>query len=40
MPINVFDNSSNNSENDTDNSFFVRKPYIKSTILKLILKNT
>ena len=30
MPINVFGNSSNNSENRIDTSIFVQKPYLRT----------
>ena len=30
MPINVFGNSSNNSENKIDSSLFVQKPYLRT----------
>ena len=34
MPINVFGNSSNNSENRIDTCFFVQKPYLRTTYLE------
>ena len=30
MPINVFCNSSNNSDNKIDTSLFVQKPYLRT----------
>ena len=44
MPINVFGNSSNNSDNKIDTSLFVQKPYlrinyIESNIEDIDLKN-
>ena len=30
MPINVFGNSSNNSDHEIDTSLFVQKPYLRS----------
>ena len=30
MPINVFGNSSNNSDNKIDTSLFVQKPYLRT----------
>ena len=34
MPINVFGNSSNNSDNKIDTSFFVQKPYLRSNYIE------
>ena len=34
MPINVFGNSSNNSQNKIDTSLFVQKPYLKSNYIE------
>ena len=34
MPINVFGNSSNNSDNKIDTSLFVRKPYLRSNYIE------
>ena len=34
MPINVFGNSSNNSDNKNDTSLFVQKPYLKTNFIK------
>ena len=34
MPINVFGNSSNNSDNKIDTSLFVQKPYLRHNYLE------
>ena len=34
MPGNVFGNSSNSSENKSDTSFFLRKPYSRTTYIE------
>ena len=34
MPINVFGNSSNNSENKIDTSLFVQKPYLRTNYME------
>ena len=34
MPINVFGNSSNNSDNKIDTSLFVQKPYLRSNYIE------
>ena len=34
MPINVFGNSSNNSDNKIDISIFVQKPYLRSNYIE------
>ena len=34
MPINVFGNSSNNSEHKIDASLFVQKPYLRSNYIE------
>ena len=34
MPINVFGNSSNNSEQKIDTSFFVQKPYLRTNYIE------
>ena len=34
MPINVFGNSSNNSDNKIDTSFFVQKPYLRTNYIE------
>ena len=34
MPINVFGNSSNNSDNKIDTSFFLQKPYLKTNYIE------
>ena len=34
MPINVFGNSSNNSENKIDTSIFVQKPYLRTNYIE------
>ena len=34
MPINVFGNSSNNSENKIDTSLFVQKPYLRANYIE------
>ena len=34
MPINVFGNSSNNSDNKTDTSLFVQKPYLRHNYIE------
>ena len=34
MPINVFGNSSNNSDNKIDNSMFVQKPYLRTNYIE------
>ena len=34
MPINVFGNSSNNSDNKIGNSLFVQKPYLRSNCME------
>ena len=34
MPINVFGNSSNNSENKNDTSLSVQKPYLRKNYIK------
>ena len=34
MPINVFGNSSNSSDNKIDTSFFVQKPYLRHNYIE------
>ena len=34
MPINVFGNSSSNSDNKIDTSLFVQKPYLRSNYME------
>ena len=34
MPINVFGNSSNNSDNNIDTSLFVQKPYLRTNYIE------
>ena len=34
MPINVFGNSSNNSEHKIDTSLFIQKPYLRSRYIE------
>ena len=34
MPINVFGNSSNNSENKIDTNLFVQKPYLRTNYIE------
>ena len=34
MPINVFGNSSNNSDNKIDTSLFVQKPYLRTNYIE------
>ena len=34
MPINVFGNSSNNSEQEIDTSLFVQKPYLRTNYIE------
>ena len=34
MPINVFGNSSNNSDNKIDTSSFVQKPYLRNNFIE------
>ena len=34
MPINVFGNSSNNSDNKIDTSLFVQKPYLRHNYIE------
>ena len=34
MPINVFGNSSNNSEQKIDTSLFVQKPYLRTNCME------
>ena len=34
MPINVFGNSSNNSDNKIDTSLFVQRPYLRSDYIE------
>ena len=34
MPVNVFGNSSNNSENKIDSTVFVQKPFLRTTYLE------
>ena len=34
MPINVFGNSSNSSDNNIDTSLFVRKPYLRTNYIE------
>ena len=36
MPINVFGNSSNNSDNIIDTSLFVQKPYLRTNSIESI----
>ena len=36
MPINVFGNSSNISDNKLDTSLFVRKPYLRTNYIEAI----
>ena len=39
MPLNVFGNSSNNSEHKIDTSFFVQKPYLRTKYLESNLEE-
>ena len=39
MPINVFGDSSNNSDNKIDTSLFVKKPYLKSNYIESNLEE-
>ena len=34
MPINLFENSSNSSDNEIDTSLFVQKPYLKTNYIE------
>ena len=34
MPINVFENSPNNSDNKGDTSLFVQKPYLRNNYIE------
>ena len=34
MPINIFGNSSNNSDNKIDTSLFVQKPYLRTNYIE------
>ena len=39
MPINVFGNSSNNSDNKVDTSLFVQKPYLRTSYIEANIKE-
>ena len=39
MPISVFGNSSNNSDNKTDTSLFVQKPYLRTNYIESSLEE-
>ena len=39
MPINVFGNSSKNSEHKIDTSLFVQKPYLRNSYIERIKKE-
>ena len=39
MPINVFGNSSNNSDNKIDTGLFVRKPYLRTNYIERIIEE-
>ena len=39
MPINVFGNSSNNSEHKTNTSLFVKKPYLRTNYIEANIEN-
>ena len=39
MPINVFGNSSNNSDNKIDTSMFVQKPYLRSNYIEVNIEE-
>ena len=39
MPINVFGNSSNNSDHKIDTSFFVQKPYLRTNYIESIIEE-
>ena len=39
MPIKVFGNSSNNSDNKIDTNFFVRKPYLRANYIESNLEE-
>ena len=39
MPINVFENSSNNSENKIDTSLFVQKPYLRTNYIEASIEE-
>ena len=39
MPINVFGNSSNNSEHKNDTSLFVQKPYLRTNYIESNLEE-
>ena len=39
MPINVFGNSSNNSDNKIDTSLFVQKPYLRTNYIESIIEE-
>ena len=39
MPINVFGNSSNISDNKIDTSLFVQKPYLRSNYLESTIEG-
>ena len=38
-PINVFGNSSNNSDNKNDTSLFVQKPYLRTNYIESIIEE-
>ena len=40
MPINVFGNRSNNSEQKIDTSLFVQKPFLRTNYIEANLKKT
>ena len=39
MPINVFGNSSNNSEHKIDTSLFVQKPYLRTNYIEANIED-
>ena len=39
MPINVFGNSSNNSDNRIDTSLFVQKPYLRTNYIEINIEE-
>ena len=39
MPINVFGNSSNNSDNKIDTSMFVQKPYLRHNYIEADIED-
>ena len=39
MPINVFGNSSNNSDNKIDTSLFVQKPYLRTNYIEVDIEE-